>query len=85
MNIHIYIPMVNPQPYTYVQTYIELSLYTSVNSVIYCPVFVRLGHREPFNIVLLPRQSFLDNDSAIQVSFTVYVDTFFHDICSVVQ
>ena len=33
--------------------------------LLYCPVFVCLGPLEPFNIILLPQQWFLDSNSAI--------------------
>ena len=38
--------------------------------LLYCPVFVCLGPREPFDIVLLPQEWFLDSNSAIEANFT---------------
>ena len=39
--------------------------------ILYCPVFVCLGPLEPFDIVLLPQQWFLDSNSTIEANFTV--------------
>ena len=40
--------------------------------LLYCPVFVRFGPLEPFDIVLLPQQLFLDSNSAIYTTFRVF-------------
>ena len=40
--------------------------------LLYCPVFVHLGLLEPFDIVLLPKQWFLDGSSAMWANCTEF-------------